>query len=245
MGVFSQSFRRPYAPPPDSLDTSGNSSNQTFLGTGDPNLIRVSTDPSTADDSVQVAQQSPMPRRGVFPVTEPPALRPLPSNLGEPVTLPDGSFVPDRFSPTGQLMSPIRDLSAVAKAGRAMGADSRVLLADPSTFESGTTLEAARTGFALGHGGQFDYQRGPGNSVTGFEQRRQFRNVSNVNVGLFGQQAGWSLDRVLRQAGEFAGIKSSNYRANEPYGLDPQAREFIELGYRIGASGVYGPAVTR
>jgi hypothetical protein len=49
----------------------------------------------------------------------------------------------------------------------------------------------------------------------------------------------------LRQAGEFAGLKASNYRANEPYGLDPQTREFIELGYRIGASGMYGPATSQ
>lgn len=78
------------------------------------------------------------------------------------------------------------------RSWRAMGTESRALLADPSTFEAGTTLEATRTGFAIGHGGEFDYQRGPGNSITGFEQRRQFRNVSNVNVGLFGQQAGWA-----------------------------------------------------
>jgi hypothetical protein len=102
-----------------------------------------------------------------------------------------------------------------------------------------------RFGSALGHGGTFDYQRGPGNSITGFEQRPQFRNVANVNVGLYGQQAGLSLDEVLKQAGEFASLRSSNAKSDQPYGLDVQTREFIELGYRIGASGAFGPAATR
>lgn len=57
MGIPSPVSRRSYAPPSDGLDASGNSSNQTFLGTGDPNLIRVGDGPATPDDGVQVAQQ--------------------------------------------------------------------------------------------------------------------------------------------------------------------------------------------
>jgi hypothetical protein len=58
MGVFAQTFRRPYAPPPESLENAGNSSNLTFLGTGDPNLVRVAGGPA-ADDGIQIAQQRP------------------------------------------------------------------------------------------------------------------------------------------------------------------------------------------
>jgi hypothetical protein len=83
--VFTQSFRRPYAPPPDSLDASGNSSNQTFLGTGDPNLVRVGTDPSTPDDGAQVAQQRPNPppvqRRPTAPPVAPPQPQPPATSL--------------------------------------------------------------------------------------------------------------------------------------------------------------------
>lgn len=61
MGMLSQAVRRPYAPPANGTDASGNSLNQTFLGTADPNLIRVSGDSPTPDDGVQVAQRRPDP----------------------------------------------------------------------------------------------------------------------------------------------------------------------------------------
>jgi hypothetical protein len=60
--------------------------------------------------------------------------------------------------------------------------------------------------------------------------------------GLFGQQAGLTLNQVLSNAGFFAFVKSSNARLDEPYDLDPRTREFIELGYKIGESGMFGPA---
>jgi hypothetical protein len=53
------------------------------------------------------------------------------------------------------------------------------------------------------------------------------------------QQAGLSLNDVLTIAGEYAKRNSSNYRPNEPYGLDPQIRTLTEQGYQVGASGVY------
>lgn len=150
------------------------------------------------------AAQSSAGKRGIAPPTELSPGTPLKDGPGQPVILPDGSSVPDRYSPTGKLMSPVGDLSEVAAEGRRTADTYRALRGDPLTFEAGTMQYIARFGFALGHGGKFDYQRGPGNSISGFEQRPQFRNVSNVNVGLFGQQAGLSLDDVLKQAGEFA-----------------------------------------
>ncbi|MFI5001449.1 MAG: hypothetical protein ACHQK9_16340 [Reyranellales bacterium] len=216
---------------------------------GDANgVVRVSDGPTAPDENVEIAQQLPTQQRlgrdGV-PNVEPPPGTALKDGPGQPVVLPDGSRVADRYSSTGQLMSPVADLSDVAAAGRDATESSRVLRSHPSTFEAGMLHYGARFGFALGHGGAFDYQREPGNSITGFEQLPQFRNVSNVNVGLFGQQAGWSLDEVLRQAGEFAKLKSGNWRSDQPYGLDTQTREFIELGHKIGASGVYGHAASR
>jgi len=71
------------------------------------------------------------------------------------------------------------------------------------------------------------------------EQRPQFRNISNINVGLYGQQAGLSREELLTIAGTFAGAKSNNSNFKEPYGLDPKTRQFIELGYQLGASGKF------
>jgi hypothetical protein len=82
MGVFTQAVRRPYAPPIDTLDASRNSSNQTFLGTGDPSLIRVSDSPPMPDDDVQLAQQrptAPLPQRRQPPRPTPQPEAPAPS----------------------------------------------------------------------------------------------------------------------------------------------------------------------
>ena len=91
--------------------------------------------------------------------------------VGHPVTLPDGSTIPDDTSPTGKVMSSVSNLAVVAAAGRKAGAEYRALLANPTTASGAILAFGAMLGLALGHGGTFDYQRGPGNSLTGFEQR--------------------------------------------------------------------------
>lgn len=92
----------------------------------------------------------------------------------------------------------------------------------------------------IGHGGTFDYQRRAyAFGKDGFTQLPQFRDVSNFNVGLIFQQAGIPLEVTLDQAGEYARKHSSNYAPDKPYGIEPRTREFIELGYRVGASHVY------
>ncbi len=243
MGIFTSSAGRPYVPPfdapGDQSKPSGAPRNSTLLGDsgGDPNILQVSDgDSSATTGGAQIAQQQQN--------REDPAATSR-IGVGQAVELPDGSTVPDRYSPSGLLMSPVAHLGNVAAAGRDTGNTYRVLRSDPATFEAGTMHCAARFGFNLGHGGAFDYQRGLGNSITGFERRPQFHNVSNVNVGLFGQQAGMSLDDVLRQAGAFARFRSSNASSSQPYGLDTQTREFIELGCKIGASNMFGAAATR
>ena len=75
--------------------------------------------------------------------------------------------------------------------------------------------------------------------ITGYTHLPQFQKVSNLNVGLFAQQAGVSLEAVLKIAGEFARHRSSNAKEGAPYGLDPIQLELITLGYKIGESGMF------
>ena len=158
---------------------------------------------------------------------------------GVPVTLPNGKTVPDQNSPTGLLMAPVADLSDVAKAGKHLKTanDAARRAGDPPTAIVGQQYAVLKENLA--HNGNFDYQRvtfAQGN----LQQLRQFRDVSNFNVGLLAQQAGMSLNDILTIAGNFAKSNSSNYDPNQPYGLDPQTRDFTTLGYQTGESGVYG-----
>ncbi|MEI6201374.1 MAG: hypothetical protein WCP68_05440 [Enhydrobacter sp.] len=158
------------------------------------------------------------------------------------VELPDGARVPDRHSATGNLMSPVFDLSDVAKAGRDTAQTYRKLSMDPLTRETAGQIILRDYFRNIGTGGKYDYQR-EGNQVFGhifgFAQKPQFRNVSNVNVGLFAHQAGMTLEETLKEAGEYARHFSSNARPDQPYGLDPRTAEFIVAGYNIGKSGVF------
>jgi hypothetical protein len=164
---------------------------------------------------------------------------------GRKVRLPDGSLVPDRYSPTDSLMSPVEDLRRVARAGRAAGFAMKeqgiaVAAFTPENLHRHYEQVFVVVRSAIGQGGEFDYQRKAAiGGKDGFVQLRQFRNVSNFNVGLFMQQAGFELWQTLAIAGGYAWKNSSNFRPDEPYGLDPQTREFIELGYRTGRRGVF------
>jgi hypothetical protein len=160
------------------------------------------------------------------------------TNQGVAVQLPDGQNIPDPNSPTGKLMSPIADLSAVAAEGRRIGATYRSMLNDPMGTEGAPSFLAGSLGVNVGQGGAFDYQR-QGNSIT---QLPQYRNVANVNVGLLSQQAGLTLNETLTIAGRFARIKSSNANPNAPYGLAPETAQFITTGFNLGKSGVFGKA---
>ena len=162
---------------------------------------------------------------------------------GEIVVLPDHSPIVDLSSPTGYLMSPFSDLSDVAAAGRNAGQKMRAkMLVGP--VNAATVVESLRDDLkrTLDHGGSFYYQRRVDDKdPSKFMQLPQFRNVSNVNVGLFMQQAGIPLPITLTVAGLFAFKYSNNYRPDEEYGLDPQTREFIENGYKIGERGLFNP----
>ena len=166
-------------------------------------------------------------------------VKPAPKR-GAAFTLPNGQRIYDPDSPSKVLMSPVANLSEVAETGRVVGLIyQRMVL----TMELRAVAEVYIYGEIvknLGHGGTFDYQRS-GNLLTGFTQLRQFREVSNFNVGLFMQQTGvFSLDQTLSRAGTFASALSSNARPNEPHGLDLKTAEWITKGYAAGASGVYG-----
>jgi len=166
------------------------------------------------------------------------------------VVLPDGSKVPDSHSPTGFMMAPVADLSHVAAAGREAGniyermARTSLLLRNPLGRFAAVPYLVGSLGVHLGQGGTFDYQR-KGNSVAGFARLPQFRNVSNFNVGLFGQQAGLSLDQIKFLAGAFARFNSSNAKPDEPFGLDADTAKFIEHGFDAGRSGIFNQPRSR
>lgn len=72
----------------------------------------------------------------------------------------------------------------------------------------------------------------------GFVQLRQFRNISNINVGLFAQKLGLPLWVTLKIAGEYASKNSSNAKPGQPFNLDPQTMDHIVTGYHLGDDGV-------
>jgi hypothetical protein len=245
MGIFSSLSRRNAYVPPANLNA------PTLLTGGDPNLYKVSdsdppVDSGDDDSSVQVAQQRPVALQQQEPTHALGA-----SNdgaMGQAVELPDGSHVPDRYSPTGELMSPVADLSDVAASGRNAAQNYRRLMIDPMTREQAGMLLLKDYFTNIGTGGNYDFQRrgnqflGP---IFGFTQLPHFRNVSNVNVGLFCQQAGMSLEDTLTQAGKYARLFSKNAKPDQPYGLDSQTAEFIKTGFNIGKSNVFHPRASR
>lgn len=159
---------------------------------------------------------------------------------GEAVVLPNGLTIPSVDSPTtGQVMSPVADLTPVAAAGRQAGLGYRAMLDNPQTAPLAPFYLATALGTSLGHGGTFDYQR-RGNIITGYTQLPQFREVANINVGIFAQQAGLSLDETLKLAETFAWLRSNNYRHGQSNGLDSQTAQYITSGFNIAQTGVFG-----
>lgn len=161
-------------------------------------------------------------------------------NPGVEVRLPNGQAVPDEFSPTGKLMSPVGDLTAVATAGREAGATFLSLRNNPDTALGAIPYLLTVLAVNVGQGRKFDYQR-QGNHLTGFTQLRQFRDVSNVNVGLFCQQAGLTLNETLSISGSFAKLFSGNAKPDQPNDLDAITAQFIVAGFELGRSGAFGP----
>jgi RHS repeat-associated protein len=160
---------------------------------------------------------------------------------GEVVVLPNGSTIPDPDSPSGELRAPVADLSAVAAAGRQSRETLRALRGGNPAVFFGSLI--AILGMNVGQGGAFDYQR-QGNRITGYTHLQQFKKVSNLNVGLFAQQAGLTLEEVLNIAGTFARHWSGNADPSKPYGLNDFQLEYITRGFRLGESGMYDPPHT-
>ena len=147
----------------------------------------------------------------------------------KPVTLPDGSTIPNRFSPTGVVRGPENNLADVAAEGRRIY---EYHLEMERRGQVGGEAEAYRLtmiGLAVGHAGTYDYQR-EGSFLKGYIQHPQYRDVANVNVGLLCQQAGLTLEMTLIISGRFARFFSSNWDPKAPYGLDPRTAEFIRKG---------------
>lgn len=164
---------------------------------------------------------------------------------GTVVVLPDGSEIPDTIkSPTGKLMSPVADLSAVAAEGKRVGAIYRSMLNSPHGGAGASAYLMAMLGADVGHYGRFDYQR-QGNPITGVTHLNQFQPVSNFNVGLFAQQAGLTLEETLKIAGKFAEWFSGNADCTKPHCLHPIQFKFITEGFKTGQSGAFDPPSTR
>jgi len=160
---------------------------------------------------------------------------------GVPARLPGGAYVPGPKSPTGKMMSPSADLSNVARAGKRTKQGFQILLTTGDGSAAIPYLIQA-LGTAVGTGGDFDYQRvGPQSDVVtgGFQQLRQFKAVSNFNVGLFSQQAGLTLDETLGTAATFFKLFSTNKDRSGPLGMDPETYNFTVRGYQAGESGAY------
>jgi len=166
--------------------------------------------------------------------------RPGSRSAGPPVdvVLPDGSKIPDKDSPTGFMRAPVADLAEVARAGRETGRAFLSLLGDPANPVVAFDFLFRSLRRDLAQGGTFDYQR-ERNETGEYNQLREYRNVSNFNVGLYNQQAGLSLEATLTIAGAYARLKSGNADPAEPYGLAREQRDFIEHGFRAGQSGAF------
>jgi hypothetical protein len=197
------------------------------------------------DDRAALGDSSRADGEALFVQPEVTALSQFGPDQGVPVVLPNGRNVRDPYVGTGVLMSPSADLSAVAAAGHRVGVEYQNMLSSSLDSPRAETFLAAQLFRYLAQGGAFDYQRS-GNQLVGlatggrtFTRLRQFRNVSNFNVGLFSQQAGLSLERTLRTAGEYAARFSGNYRPEEPYGLHPRTAEFIRVGFQVGRTGLF------
>jgi RHS repeat-associated protein len=209
-------------------DAVSDPSNWTSAG-GD--MTSASNDANFASDAGSTADSAQSDSSQVVPVA---------LNQGVPVVLPNGQTVPDQFSPTGNLMSPVADLSEVVVTGHVIGDTYSSLLSNPEASGGAIAYLGSAILGAVGQGGTYDYQR-KGNRITGFTQYPQFRDVSNFNVGLLTQAAGLTLDETLSYAGDLAYWESSNYSPNQPYGLNPRTAAFITLGYTYGQSGAFGP----
>jgi hypothetical protein len=244
MGIFTSPRRSPYVPQSSSDATD---SRATLLGrlpnsrpVSEPKVVRVSG--GKPDD---ISQESPArPFRGVAPNTEPPPGSPefedaMTKAVGHPVILPNGSPIADPNSDSGYLMSPVADLAPVAAAGRRARQQVQEMLANPETAAGATPYFYAAAGMSVGQGGLFDYQR-EGNHLTGFLQYPHFRNVSNLNVGLFAHQAGMSLEQALAISGLYSRVFGRT-DPSQPNSLNARTAEFIRKGFEAGASGIFDP----
>ena len=163
-------------------------------------------------------------------------------NVGTFVTLPDGTLPVDSGGNPLHIPSPVSDLRPVAAAGRAAGEELAIAL--PPDDSMAQALFLTRVGQDLATGGRFDFQRSGGQIdglLHGFEFHKEFVNVSNVNVGLWLQQAGYSLHDTLKLAGTYAAHFSGQTARRTQYGLTTDQEDYITTGWKLGASVAYGP----
>jgi hypothetical protein len=181
---------------------------------------------------------------------------------GYELLLPDGSTIADNptvapddpvksRSPTGHVMTPIlNNLDQVAAAGRRAGEEYRRQIMSPEEAAGAPFAFAFSAIRDVAAGGRFDYQR-KGNQLGGlaaellhgpraleFTPLRQFRPISNINVGLWGQQAGLTLDETLKLA-DWWSTFIGRTNPKSAYNLYSKTELYIREGYRIGQQGLF------
>jgi len=148
-------------------------------------------------------------------------------------------------------MTPVlNNLDQVAAAGRQAGEAYREQLVTPEGEAGALGVFALNAIRDVAAGGRFDYQR-KGNQPGGlaaellhgpraleFTQLRQFRPISNINVGLWGQQAGLTLDETLKLADIWSTLIGRT-NPNSPSNLYSKTELYIREGYRIGQQGLF------
>jgi hypothetical protein len=136
-------------------------------------------------------------------------------------------------------MAPVPELRSVVDAARRARSEIRAVTTVSSTVTPFVVAVMIRDMLKrnVGHGGDFDYQRQANkNQKDGYVQLRRFRNVSNINVGLFCQQLGLPRTTI---AGVYAYLFSSNSKPDEPYYLDADTKKYIDIGYDLGERGLF------
>jgi hypothetical protein len=215
------------------------------VGAGTASPIKSDPGSPVYRDAQQVPESSG--RSGSAPPTEPPSndpefIKALKAWPGMPVILPNGDHIEDPKSPTGYVMAPFPGLESVVKAARR--ARSEIQSVNTMSPTATPLVVAAMMYDALhrnvDHGGDFDYQRLTNKDQKGgFVQLPKFRNISNVNVGLFCQQVGLPRETALVISGIFAAAFSSNRDLGASYFLDKDTKKYIDIGYDLGERGTF------
>jgi hypothetical protein len=163
---------------------------------------------------------------------------PLCLGSGDPykvgVAAPDSYGNPIQDPWTGYLMSPTSDFGAVITAAQDFNVTYSSLFADDPAAAMATLASTLGSNFLWG--GAFDYQRQGTIGVFYGE----YRDVSNLQIGVFTYYSGVPKELVLGLYGAATLVGSSNRALDQDYFLPARNREMFELGYFLSEQGYIG-----